>query len=85
MSKSFGQYLKEKRLKSGMNICELSSSSGISAAQISRIENGKRGVPKPATLKKISYALNLNYEELMIRAGYLETKNGSKNQIEIRV
>lgn len=52
---------------------QLATYSGVSAAGISRIENGKRGVPKPATIKKLADALKIPYEELMQTAGYIET------------
>ncbi|MEK4456886.1 MULTISPECIES: helix-turn-helix domain-containing protein [unclassified Paenibacillus] len=72
MTNTLGVYLKNRRKKKGLNLIELSELSGISIAQISRIETGKRGTPKPDTIKKFSYALDLSYEDLMIRAGHLE-------------
>lgn len=71
VANTFGLYLKKQRKKKGLKLIELSELSGVSSAQISRIETGKRGMPKPDTLKKFSVALNLNYEDLMMRAGYL--------------
>ncbi|WP_010498562.1 helix-turn-helix domain-containing protein [Paenibacillus elgii] len=68
---NFGSYLKDKRVQKGLNLVQLSETSGISAAQISRIENGKRGVPKPENLKSLASALDVPYEELMRKAGYL--------------
>jgi hypothetical protein len=32
----------------------------------------KRGVPKPPTIKKIADALKVEYEDLMIKAGYIK-------------
>jgi transcriptional regulator with XRE-family HTH domain len=75
MGIDFGKYLKKQRAKKQLSICDLSSSSGVSIAQISRIETGKRGTPKPSTIKKFASALNLNYEDLMYRAGYLEKED----------
>ncbi|PZT51983.1 helix-turn-helix domain-containing protein [Paenibacillus silvae] len=72
MSNILGVYLKKQRKKRGLNLVELSQLSGVSSAQISRIETGKRGIPKPDTLKKLSLALMISYEDLMMRAGYLE-------------
>ncbi|WP_025853214.1 helix-turn-helix domain-containing protein [Paenibacillus ehimensis] len=68
---NFGSYLKDKRIEKGLNIVQLSETSGMSAAQISRIENGKRGVPKPENIKSLALALEVPYEELMRQAGYL--------------
>ncbi|BDC56358.1 hypothetical protein TM2_30270 [Bacillus altitudinis] len=46
--------------------------SEVSAAGISRIENGKRGIPKPPTIKKLAGALKVPYEDMMQAAGYIE-------------
>jgi repressor LexA len=67
----FGDYLKQVRQAKGMTINQLAMYSKISSAQLSRIENGKRGVPKPATIKKLSDALKVPYELLMGKAGYI--------------
>lgn len=71
MSTDFGEYLKEKRMKKGFTISQLSLYSGISTAQLSRIENGKRGVPKAENIQKIANALSIPYEEMMEVAGYI--------------
>lgn len=68
----FGQYIKKIREERGLTINQVATYSGISAAQLSRIENGKRGVPKPPTIAKIAKALKVDYEELMAVAGYIE-------------
>ncbi|MDO7907172.1 helix-turn-helix domain-containing protein [Paenibacillus sp. JX-17] len=69
---SFGTYMRHLREEQGMSINQLAASADISNSQISRIENGLRGVPKPVTIRKISDALGIPYAELMQRAGYLE-------------
>ncbi|BDH60090.1 hypothetical protein MTP04_02200 [Lysinibacillus sp. PLM2] len=68
----FGEYIKKVRDDKGMTLGQLATYSGISAAQLSRIENGKRGIPKPPTIERIAKALKIDYEELMIKAGYIE-------------
>ncbi|MBD8889885.1 helix-turn-helix transcriptional regulator, partial [Bacillus velezensis] len=70
---SFGKQLRTLREKRHLTVNQLATYSGVSAAGISRIENGKRGVPKPATIKKLADALKIPYEELMQTAGYIET------------
>jgi transcriptional regulator with XRE-family HTH domain len=72
MTNDFGKYLREKREEKGFTVNQLSLYSGISAAQLSRIENGKRGVPKAENIKKLSDALSIPYKEMMKVAGYLE-------------
>lgn len=66
----FGNYLKQIRESKNITLHELSDKCSISAAQLSRIETGARGVPKPSTIKKISEGLNYSYPELMKVAGY---------------
>lgn len=72
MEQVFGQYLKQLRERKGLTINQLATAAGVSGSQISRIENGLRGVPKPATLRKIAEATEISYEELMEQAGYLQ-------------
>ncbi|NQX48636.1 helix-turn-helix domain-containing protein [Paenibacillus tritici] len=77
MAEEFGNYLKQLRESKGLTINQLAALAGISGAQISRIENGLRGVPKPATLRKIAEATEVSYEELMGHAGYLTEAESS--------
>ncbi|WP_172679223.1 transcriptional regulator [Paenibacillus pini] len=67
--------LKQLREKKGFSINQLAERAGISNSQISRMENGVRGIPKPPTLKKLAEALDVPYAELMNAAGYLESDN----------
>jgi SOS regulatory protein LexA len=78
MPKDFGTYLKKLRLKSGLSLRDMEKRTGVSNAYISQLENGKRGIPNPDTLKKIHEALGVTYDELMERAGYIssETRAG---------
>ena len=71
MDHIFGSYLKEMRENKGWSINQLAQAADISGSQISRIENGLRGIPKPQTLRKMAEALEVPYEELMNKAGYL--------------
>ena len=48
MEHAFGPYMKQLREQQGYSINQLAEAAGISNSQISRIENGVRGVPKPA-------------------------------------
>ncbi|NMO95682.1 helix-turn-helix domain-containing protein [Paenibacillus lemnae] len=70
MEQAFGLYLKKLREDRGISMNQLAQAAGISGSQISRIENGLRGIPKPPTIRKIADALGSSYEELMTRAGY---------------
>ncbi|WP_285850828.1 helix-turn-helix domain-containing protein [Niallia circulans] len=70
----FGAYIKKIRESKDLTLNQVALYSEISAAQLSRIETGKRGVPKPATIKKIADALKHDYEELMAVAGYIKNE-----------
>ncbi|WP_046213130.1 helix-turn-helix domain-containing protein [Paenibacillus wulumuqiensis] len=75
---SFGSYLKQIREQKNWSINQLADLAGISTSQISRIENGKRGVPKPQTIEKIARALGVPYAEMMDRAGYLRPEENQQ-------
>nr|MDH3153186.1 helix-turn-helix domain-containing protein [Bacillus licheniformis] len=68
---NFGHHLRQLRERKKLTVNQLAMYSGVSSAGISRIENGKRGVPKPATIRKLADALKVPYEELMASAGYI--------------
>ncbi|MGM1048679.1 Transcriptional regulator, contains XRE-family HTH domain [Paenibacillus uliginis N3/975] len=86
MEQSFGSYLKQLREERGWSMNQLAQAAEISGSQISRIENGLRGVPKPQTIRKIADALDGSYEELMKRAGYLESEHtDQKSGVDIPV
>ncbi|GBF73185.1 putative transcriptional regulator [Paenibacillus sp. 598K] len=68
----FGSYIRECRQKKEMNISQLAEAAEISAAQVSRIECGLRLTPKPQTLKALANALDVDFEDLMRRAGYFD-------------
>lgn len=74
----FGQYLRELRVEKGLGINQLATYSGISNAQISRIETGSRGVPKPETIKRLADALKVPYKDMMREAGYLIDQDEEK-------
>ncbi|MBD0381062.1 helix-turn-helix domain-containing protein [Paenibacillus sedimenti] len=69
----FYDKLKDMRKLKGFTIRELADRSGVSAAYISQLENGNRGIPSPDVLMKLSEGLNKSYSELMEIAGYLES------------
>lgn len=69
---NFGAYLRALREEKKLSVNQLAMYSEVSAAGISRIENGKRGIPKPPTIKKLAGALKIPYEEMMKAAGYIE-------------
>ncbi|MGM7720574.1 helix-turn-helix domain-containing protein [Metabacillus sp. Hm71] len=67
----FGKYLRQIRRESGLTLRGLENLSGVTNAYLSQIENGKRGIPSPDILKKIHEPLDIDYYELMQKAGYI--------------
>jgi SOS regulatory protein LexA len=74
MPKEFGAYLKKLRKEKGLTIRQLEEKSGVSNAYLSQLENGKRGLPSPDILKKIHEPLEVGYDELMEKAGYISAE-----------
>lgn len=81
--KEFGEYMRSLRLKRGLGVNQLGKLSSVSGAQISRLENAERGLPKPETLKKLSTVLKVPYDDLMKKAGYIdgEETQSTKNDL----
>ncbi|MWV44592.1 helix-turn-helix domain-containing protein [Paenibacillus sp. HJL G12] len=76
MENEFGVLLKQIREQKGLTINQLAEAAGISNSQISRMENGLRGIPKAPTIRKLADALDASYGEFMSAAGYLEGTDG---------
>lgn len=78
----FGRYLMKKRKEKDISIRELARRTGISHPYLSQLENGRNDNPQPDKLRKLSIVLNVNYLDLMIKAGYLtedDLMKGYKN------
>lgn len=73
----FGEYLRE--LRGDRSLREMERITGLSHTYLSTLEkgvdprSGKERKPTPETLKKISETLNVPYEELMKKAGYIKS------------
>lgn len=65
-------YLREKRKEKDWSQRDLANASGISNAEISRIESGKRKTPSTDVLKAIAKALNTPVDEIFQQAGVIE-------------
>jgi len=71
MTDAISDIIKRLRLKAGFDsLGELSRVSDVTVATLSRIESGIQ-TPSPKTLKKLAPFLNVNHENLMMAAGYL--------------
>lgn len=77
-----GIYIKEKRASLKMSQRDLASVSGVSNAEISRIESGIRKSPSTSVLKSIADALRVPFEELLSDVGIISS-NYSHNDSDI--
>lgn len=68
---NFGEELRKMRKSKGLTLDELAEASNLSKGYLSRLEGGKRKVPKLETLKKIAVGLDVSVEEVSAIAGYI--------------
>lgn len=68
----FGSYLKKIREDRNLSTRQVETYTKVSNSYLSLIENGKRDIPSPDILRKLSPLYKVPYEELMFNAGYLE-------------
>src|SRR5699024_11978249 len=76
----FRKHLKKKRNEKCYTINQLSLYSGIRTAQMTRIENGKRGITKAENIQKLAEALSIPYDEIMRVAGYYKPNNTKQEE-----
>ncbi|MCB2291435.1 helix-turn-helix domain-containing protein [Clostridium sp. CS001] len=69
---NFGEFIKNLRNENNLSQRDLALKSGVSNAEISRIETGERQKPSPMALKAFAPHLGKTYEELLKQAGYIE-------------
>ena len=68
--KSLGQFLKETREAKGMTLREVEAETGISNPHLSQVESGKITQPEMSLLYVLATLYDLDYERLLVRAGY---------------
>ncbi len=68
---NFGEYLKQIRKEKSLSQRALAEKSGVSNAEISRIETGGRQKISPDVLRAIAPVLEIPYGDLMEKAGYI--------------
>lgn len=79
-AKEFGEYLRKLRKAKKLTIRQLDLYSSVSNSYISQMERGERGIPSPEILNKLSKPLGVEYEDLMLKAGYIKSKNTTNDQ-----
>ncbi len=75
-SLTFGEYLKQLRLKKGLTLNRLAKLAGLSPSYLSRIERGERNIPNARFLNSLAPHLSLSSQEIMTAAGYLNNESG---------
>ena len=73
-------YLIQIRKERGFSQRDLAEKSGVSPAEISRVESGFRQKPSPAVLRAIAETLVISYPFLMQLAGYMDGEENSEEQ-----
>ena len=75
-----GSYLIQVRNERGYSQRDLAEKCGVSPAEISRVESGKRQKPSPAVLRAIAETLVISYPYLLQLAGYMEESGNGAEQ-----
>lgn len=66
----FGVYLRKLRKDKGLTLEALGIEVDLTKQHLSNLENGRRGIPSPDLLKRLSGPLDVEYDTLMKKAGY---------------
>lgn len=77
-----GAYLRKARLDMPMTLREVEEATNkeISNGYLSQLESGKISKPSPHVLHTLSTVLNVDYETLMLRAGYILPSAASRTE-----
>lgn len=77
-----GSYLIQIRNERGFSQRDLAEQCGVSPAEISRLESGKRLKPSPTVLRAIADSMVISYPYLLQLAGYMEAPEGGEKAPE---
>lgn len=78
-----GKYIAEHRASKNLSIRKLATIANISHTEVYRLENGERKNPSPLILKSIALALQLNYEDILKAAGYIDAMVTSNSSLRL--
>lgn len=73
--------LKETREEKGLKVNQLSVKADINKSLISRIEKGQLLKINPFLIKKLAYALKMDFKELYKIVGYLDEEENSQEEV----
>src|SRR5205807_571814 len=77
---SIGEYIREQREQAKISMRQLAQSAGVSNPYLSQIERGLRK-PSADILQQIAKGLRISAEQLYVRAGILESREGDPEVI----
>lgn len=82
VNEPIGRYLMHLRNEHRLSVGAIAALTGLSANTIRWIERGVTQ-PKPESLKALAAALQVTYEDLLVRAGYLERTELTEDEREL--
>ena len=77
---SIGEFIREQREQAEVSVRQLATLAGVSNPYLSQIERGLRK-PSAEILQQIAKGLQISAEQLYVRAGILETRDGDPDTI----
>lgn len=86
VASNLGPYLRKARDDKGISLrqVEADTDGEVSNAYLSQLEGNKIAKPSPNILYALSKALEVEYDELMLRAGYIsESTTGKKPKSKV--
>ena len=73
-----------ERKKRELTLIALAKKADISYGMLHRLEDGRIASPHPELLKKVAYALDISYEELLKISGYISEDDSEKVDIVLK-
>ena len=73
---ALGNFLRTLRATRRMTLREVEQASAVSNAYVSQLEQGKISKPSPHILNKLAACYDVPYEDLLTKAGYMESLVG---------
>jgi transcriptional regulator with XRE-family HTH domain len=78
--KPLGEYIREQRRNAQYSVRQLAQVAGVSNPYLSQIERGLRK-PSAEILQQIAKGLRISAEQLYVRAGFLEYREGNQELV----
>ncbi|GED04288.1 helix-turn-helix domain-containing protein [Bacillus atrophaeus] len=75
-------YFKQKRLQKKLTQTEVANRTGLTAAYISLLENGKKKNPSPAVIKKLAKVLSISNIEVMKLLEFIADSSNDEKETE---